>query len=132
MDTRIEKSKRRVLVGGIVELVPVRQHRIPNIVRSTKFEVKEVTMSMPNPKCLAILAIFLASLAASTYAGTYSGGTGERSDPYQIATAEDVIELSGNGGDWDMHFLMTADINLDPKLDPKQVYSKGLYGYKET
>ena len=132
MDTRIEKSKRRVLVGGLLGVVPVRHHRIPQIIPSTNLEVEEVTMSMPNPKRLAILAIFLASLTARTYAGTYSGGTGERNDPYQIASAEDVTELSLNGYDWDNHFLLTEDINLDPKLEGRKSFNFAVIAPDQT
>ncbi|MCR9103311.1 MAG: hypothetical protein NXI25_25405, partial [bacterium] len=43
---------------------------------------------------------------------TYSGGAGTQVDPYQIATAADLIALSSISGDWDKHFIQTADINF--------------------
>ena len=46
----------------------------------------------------------------SAWAGTYSGGSGTRLDPYQIATAADLIALSRAAADWDAHFIQTADI----------------------
>ncbi len=45
-------------------------------------------------------------------AGTYSGGTGEPNDPYQIATVQDLIDLRNEFSDYDKHFNMTADIDL--------------------
>lgn len=42
----------------------------------------------------------------------YSGGTGEPNDPYQIATAEDLIALGEEPNDYDKHFIMTEDIDL--------------------
>jgi len=45
----------------------------------------------------------------------YSGGTGEPNDPYQIATAEDLMLLGDSPEDYDKHFILTADIDLDPK-----------------
>jgi hypothetical protein len=42
----------------------------------------------------------------------YSGGTGEPNDPYQIATAEDLMLLGESSEDYDKHFLLTADIDL--------------------
>jgi streptogramin lyase len=45
--------------------------------------------------------------------GTYSGGSGTASDPYQITTVEDLLTLAGNMGHYDEHFILTADINLD-------------------
>jgi len=51
----------------------------------------------------------------------YSGGTGEPNDPYQIATAADLITLGETPEDYDKHFILTADIDLDPKL-PGRAY----------
>ena len=45
--------------------------------------------------------------------GDYSGGSGTEEDPYQLSTAQDIILLSDTPVDWDKHFLLTADINLD-------------------
>ncbi|TXB63453.1 T9SS type A sorting domain-containing protein [Phaeodactylibacter luteus] len=43
---------------------------------------------------------------------TYSGGAGTQGDPYQIATAADLIALSGISEDWDKHFRQTANIDF--------------------
>lgn len=51
-------------------------------------------------------------LAASAFAGTYSGGTGEPNNPYLISDANDMNEIGANPDDWDAHFLLVADINL--------------------
>ena len=45
-------------------------------------------------------------------AATYSGGSGTEADPYRIATAEDMQAIGANKGDWDKHFVLTADIDL--------------------
>ena len=42
----------------------------------------------------------------------YGGGTGEPDDPYQIATAEDLILLGESPEDYDKHFILTANIDL--------------------
>ncbi len=42
----------------------------------------------------------------------YSGGTGEPNDPYQIATAADLIALGEEPNDYDKHFILTADIDF--------------------
>jgi hypothetical protein len=52
----------------------------------------------------------------------YSGGTGEPNDPYQIATAEDLMLLGVSPYDYDKHFIMTADIDLDPNLPGRKVF----------
>ncbi|MBX3043014.1 MAG: hypothetical protein KIT33_02085 [Candidatus Kapabacteria bacterium] len=57
----------------------------------------------------------MAILFTSSYAlrAQYSGGTGTSGDPYQIATTDDLIELSNSSGDWDDYFIQTADITFD-------------------
>ncbi len=42
--------------------------------------------------------------------GGYSGGSGTQEDPFQIATAEDLIALSLTSSHWDKHFIQTANI----------------------
>ncbi len=47
---------------------------------------------------------------SSTHSGGYSGGSGDSGDPYQIADFCDLIVLSKSSGDWNSHFIQTADI----------------------
>ena len=42
----------------------------------------------------------------------YSGGTGEPTDPYQIASAADLLALAANTADYGECFILTADINM--------------------
>jgi hypothetical protein len=56
----------------------------------------------------------------------YSGGTGEPNDPYQIATAEDLILLGETPEDCDKHFILTADIDLDPNLPGRKVFDSAV------
>ncbi len=56
----------------------------------------------------------------------YSGGTGEPNDPYQIATAADLIALGETSEDYDKHFILTADIDLDPNLPGRKVFDKAV------
>ena len=56
------------------------------------------------------LLLFSLLLSSALFAGIYSGGSGTSGDPYQIATTDDLIELSNTSGDWDKHFIQTADI----------------------
>jgi len=58
----------------------------------------------------------------------YAGGAGEPNDPYQIATAEDLITLGETPEDYDMHFIVTADIDLDPNLPGRKVFDKAVIG----
>jgi hypothetical protein len=54
----------------------------------------------------------LVFLIPSSYA-KYSGGDGSASDPFQIATPNDLNEIGDNFGDWNKHFLMTSDIDMN-------------------
>lgn len=49
-------------------------------------------------------------LSGSVYG--YSGGSGTPTDPYQIASAEDLIALGETPDDYTKHFVLTADIDL--------------------
>ncbi|MGD8777654.1 MAG: T9SS type A sorting domain-containing protein [Ignavibacteria bacterium] len=61
------------------------------------------------------LTIFLIIIITSnfTFSGTYSGGSGTSGSPYQIATTDDLIELSTTSGDWSAYFIQTADITFN-------------------
>ena len=56
----------------------------------------------------------------------YGGGTGVANDPYQIATAEDLIALGETPEDYDKHFVLTANIDLDPQLPGRKVFDKAV------
>ncbi len=49
-------------------------------------------------------------LFSSVYA--YPDGNGTEIDPYQIETVSDWNELMNTSADWDKHFIMIADVNL--------------------
>jgi hypothetical protein len=56
----------------------------------------------------------------------YSGGTGDPNDPYQIATAEDLIALGESHEDYEKHFILTAEIDLDPNLPGRKVFDRAM------
>ncbi len=56
----------------------------------------------------------------------YGGGMGEPNDPYQIATAADLIALGETPEDYDKHFILTADIDLDPNLPGRRILDKAV------
>ena len=61
---------------------------------------------------ICLVAVVLVVLAGNGFGGTYSGGSGDSNDPYQIGSAEDIIEMSETSDDWDDCFLMIADVNM--------------------
>jgi len=74
---------------------------------------------------IAGVTLFLLTVVSIATA-KYSGGTGEPNDPYQIATAADLIALGNEPNDYDKHFLLTADIDLDPNLPGRKVFDKAV------
>ena len=56
--------------------------------------------------CRWIVCVFAAC------AWGYSGGSGTPDDPYQLAAAADIVELSQTERDWSKHFVLTAHIDL--------------------
>jgi hypothetical protein len=71
------------------------------------------------------LLITISSLSLPAYA-KYSGGRGVSYDPYQIATVEDLVLLGETPGDYDKHFILTADIDLDPNLPGRKVFDRAV------
>jgi hypothetical protein len=61
-------------------------------------------------------ALLVTCLFAASAHAKYGGGSGTAQDPYQIATAADLILLGDSPEDYDKHFVLTADIDLDPNL----------------
>ncbi len=72
---------------------------------------------------LLLVMLYFYSMPAQAQ---YGGGTGEPSDPYQIATAEDLMLLGESPEDYDKHFILTADIDLDPNLPGRKVFDKAV------
>ena len=70
-----------------------------------------------------LIAICLLSLPAHA---KYSGGSGTAQDPYQIGTAADLILLGETPADYGKHFILTADIDLDPKLPGRKVFDRAV------
>ena len=70
--------------------------------------------------------LVLACLVSIPVQAQYSGGTGEPNDPYQIATAADLIALGEEPNDYDKHFILTADIDLDPNLPARKIFDRAV------
>jgi len=73
----------------------------------------------------ALLTLSVCVLALPANA-QYSGGTGEPNDPYQIATAADLIALGETPEDYNKHFILTADIDLEPNLPGRKVFDRAV------
>lgn len=83
-----------------------RQRRLMSVILSNKKAYGGQTRHL-----LTCLALIL--LCASTYGASYSGGSGEPNDPYQISTASDWQDLMVTKADWDTHFILTIDLDMN-------------------
>lgn len=59
---------------------------------------------------VAVVAGLVFCLFSSAFA--YSGGAGTEADPYRIAAVSDWNDLMNTQADWDKHFILIADVNL--------------------
>jgi hypothetical protein len=75
-----------------------------------------------------IITTSLVLTLISAVSAKYSGGSGTPDDPYQIATAADLIDLGNNPQDYDKHFTLTADIDLDPNLAGRRIFADAVIG----
>ena len=74
----------------------------------------------------AISLLVAVCFGSSPAQAQYGGGTGEPNDPYQIATVDDLMLLGESPQDYDKHFILTADIDMDPKLPGRKVFDKAV------
>ncbi len=71
-----------------------------------------------------IFTVFCAVLPL--HAAEFAGGTGEPNDPYQIATAEQLCSIGSDPNLLDKHFILIADIDLDPNLPGGKVFDRAV------
>jgi hypothetical protein len=76
---------------------------------------------------IILLTITIFSLSFPAYA-KYSGGRGEPNAPYRISHSGDLMLLSKSPEDYDKHFIMIADIDLDPNLPGRKVFVEAVIG----
>jgi hypothetical protein len=57
-------------------------------------------------------SVLLVLVLISAYAQAYSGGNGTETNPFQIAEAQDLIDLGNTPVDYNSFFVLTADIDL--------------------
>jgi hypothetical protein len=81
-----------------------------------------------------IPVLILVCLVGLPAQAKYGGGSGTAADPYQIATAADLIALGDTPTDYGKHFILTADINLAPNLPGRKVFDNAVIarGVKNT
>ena len=65
---------------------------------------------MLNSNLLSVFLMTLGLVCRPSHA-QYGSGTGTPEDPYQIAMAQDLVELGNNPDDYDKHFILSEDID---------------------
>ena len=73
-----------------------------------------------------LLGAIVLSIVSSSWAAEFAGGTGEPNDPYQIATAEQFISIGSDPNFLNRHFVLVADIDLDPNLPGGRVFMQAV------
>ena len=58
--------------------------------------------------CLIIFIFFITAPSSMAY----TSGSGIETDPYEIETVNDLMELANTPGDYASHFILTADLDL--------------------
>lgn len=69
------------------------------------------------------VVIFLACCGLNAQAHDFAGGTGDPNDPYQIATAAQLVAIGSDPNLLDKHFVLVNDIDLDPNLPGGRVFT---------
>lgn len=80
------------------------------------------------PGFWSVFAAIIVSLNVTALAAAFAGGTGEPNNPYQIATAEQLISIGSDPNLLDKHFVLVADIDLDPNISPSYAFGKAVIG----
>ena len=85
-------------------------------------------MNVKTDRLIAGIVVLLSCWASLLHAQPYhfAGGTGELNDPYQIATAEQLISIGSDPNLLDKHFILLNDIDLDPNLPGGRIFTKAV------
>ena len=81
-----------------------------------------IGQTMPPPRSADFFLFNLDAVAQRKY----GGGAGEPNDPYRIATAAHLIALGETATDYGKHFVLTADVDLDPNRPGGKVFDKAV------
>jgi hypothetical protein len=76
-----------------------------------------------------IVSFSLGIFNQRVFSYTFAGGTGEPNSPYQIATVSQLVCIGVDTNLLDKHFLLVADIDLDPKLAGNKVFDRAIIAW---
>jgi len=73
-----------------------------------------------------VVAALLIGMHSQVRAVPFAGGMGERTDPYQIATPEQLMSIGSDPNLLDKHFILLNDIDLDPNLPGRRIFDRAV------
>lgn len=76
--------------------------------------------------CRILTAVVILGWCTTAWAVEFAGGTGEPNDPYQIATAGQLVAMGQDANLRDKHFVLVADIDLDPNLSAGGIFREAV------
>ncbi len=68
----------------------------------------------------------LCIISTLLWAQPFAGGSGEPNDPYQIATAEQLVAMGEDPNGWDLHYQLVNDIDLSTYVFDRAVIATTL------
>jgi hypothetical protein len=90
-------------------------------VLSTQQEVRLQVITV-----IALVACVFGLASADSFGAAFAGGTGEPNNPYQIATAEQLILMGQDPNLLSRCFVLTADLDMDPSVSGGKVFTSVL------
>jgi len=87
-------------------------------------KAKYHTKARRAPTIITVLLSVCCLLTPVSWGYSFAGGTGEPNDPYQIATAGQLISIGSDANLLSKHFVLVADVDLDPNLPGNPVFDK--------
>ncbi|MBN1506692.1 MAG: hypothetical protein JW955_07590 [Sedimentisphaerales bacterium] len=80
---------------------------------------------------ICCVCLTLLRMNSTVEAVEFAGGSGTPADPYQIATAEQLISIGSDPNLLDKHFVLLNDIDLDPNLPGGRVFTTAVIAPRE-
>jgi len=79
----------------------------------------------PAKSCVASV-LLITSLAYPGRSANFAGGTGSANDPYQIATADQLVSIGADPNLLNRCFVLLNDINLDPNAPGGSLFTRAI------
>jgi len=85
----------------------------------------------PMAFCRLPLVGVVLTLVFSAQAVEFFGGVGSAADPFQIATAQQLVSIADDSTLLSRYFVLVNDIDLDPNLPGGQIFTRAVIAFDE-